>query len=146
MAAKHNKNHQRKLDPASLFLLSCIQVESGVFLFGLHQQGCDSAYRAEYPINSLSPPPPLLPLAPHLSTMLGSAFLDSRSSTQRAILSSFAAAVVLAMSTVQWSVYKNTLVCERTLHNYKARFYLRLRSVQPWVQKQVFQGTVIITC
>lgn len=41
---------------------------------------------------------------PHLSTMLGSALLDSRSSTQRAVWSSVADAVQLAMSTVQWSV------------------------------------------
>lgn len=40
----------------------------------------------------------------HLSTMLGSAFLHSRSSTQCAILSSLAEAVQLAMSTVQQSV------------------------------------------
>lgn len=83
-----------------LFFFSRVQVKSGVFLFGLHQQGCDSAYCAEYPINILIPLLPS-PVAPHLSAMLGSAFLDSRSSTQQAILSSFAEAVVLAMSTVQ---------------------------------------------
>lgn len=57
-------------------------------------------YRAENLINILTPLPPS-PVAPHLSAMLGSAFLDSRSSTQRAILSSRVTAVVLAMRTVQ---------------------------------------------
>lgn len=82
-----------------LFLfVSSPPCSSRVFLFGLHQWDCDSAYCAGYPINTSTPPPPV---APHLSTMLGSAFLDSRSSTQRAIWSSSAEAVVLAMSTVQ---------------------------------------------
>lgn len=84
----------------NFFFLSLVQIKSGVFLFGLDQQECDSAYCSENSIN---------PLASHLSTMLGSAFLDSRSSTQRAILSSFAEAAILAMSTVQWSVDKSIL-------------------------------------
>lgn len=45
---------------------------------------------------------------PHPSATLGSTFLDSSSSTQRAILSSLADEVQLAMSTVQWSAHKNT--------------------------------------